>query len=509
MKKIFKLSSIVLFLFVIVISVLIHTHVFDKIVLHTDQLIHYYTAKSYYNEKILPTEGAYLRGVGLDSLENARTPGGYFYLEYLLYFTLANGDLDKARLYYGFSIIICIFIFLFWIYKRFGIITFSIIGTLILVSPYLLMMNNQFYNPHPVFMLSFLYLPLLGEYITTKKNFIPAMLLFPILALMAQAHFSTFFSGIITLIVYLIIRFNKQTKYNIKPLLIGVFISFLTYLPYLVSEIQSGFSNTTLMLESKVDAQIVLQPPQIWSVLFFPTMEINSNYGNTIKEIFDKWLFNETILTFIFYVLSITLAVVSLFIAYRHFFKKRLVTENEENTNMIKELLFFYLLFFIVSITVYMLLNLGSARGRYFYSAYTLSYIPIIYIIEYFKTKNTKVIKLIMIYCFIYTIASPLYLYKYYNNFEGSGWNMARAPMEDILEDSDNQYFSLESDDDFLEDVFKVYIGSNKLKVNTNSNLKYIITYSDVNEEIFETMTLISSNQYYKAFRSNSTNKSN
>ena len=146
MKKIFKLSSIVLFLFVIVISVLIHTHVFDKIVLHTDQLIHYYTAKSYYNEKILPTEGAYLRGVGLDSLENARTPGGYFYLEYLLYFTLANGDLDKARLYYGFSIIICIFIFLFWIYKRFGIITFSIIGTLILVSPYLLMMNNQYYK---------------------------------------------------------------------------------------------------------------------------------------------------------------------------------------------------------------------------------------------------------------------------------------------------------------------------------------------------------------------------
>ena len=63
-----------------------------------------------------------------------------------------------------------------------------------------------------------------------------------ILAIMAQGHFFTFFSLIPTVIVYLIIKYKRTLKYIIFWA-IGVFISFLEYLPYLISEIQNNFSN--------------------------------------------------------------------------------------------------------------------------------------------------------------------------------------------------------------------------------------------------------------------------
>ncbi len=391
---------------------------------------------------------------------------------------------------------------IYWIYKRFGLITFSIIAAILLISPYLLLMNNQFYNPHPTFMLSFLYLPLLAEYITQKKPFIPALLLFPILALMWHSHFATFFSAIITLIVYLIIRWNKTTKYNIKPLLIGIFISFLTYLPYLMSEIQSGFLNTSYMLDAKDGANIVFQPPQLYSILFFPTTEINSNYGNSIIAIFSRWFFNEHVLkfSFIFYILSIVLAFSALFIAFKHFFKKCLYTNNEENTNMIRELLFFYLLYIVVTMVAYMFFNLGSARGRYFYNVYTLTYIPLIYLIEYLKSKNTKVLRFIIIYCFFNVIALFAYMRIFYIQEGYSDWRAMRQPLEAIIEDSNNEYFSFEGDN-LAEQVVKGYIGIDKWKMDPYSNLKYIMVVSEHNEKRFESMMLMSSNQYYKAFK--------
>ena len=73
------------------------------------------------------------------------------------------------------------------------------------------------------------------------------MMFFPCLALMGQAHFAVYYGIVPTVIAYLILRY-KITLKNIKYILIGIFLSLLTYLPYLIAEIKNGFLNTNKML---------------------------------------------------------------------------------------------------------------------------------------------------------------------------------------------------------------------------------------------------------------------
>lgn len=80
------------------------------------------------------------------------------------------------------------------------------------VNVYFLQAGNNVYNPNNPLILSFIFIPVLYEYLYNDKKFIYAVLLFPILALAAQCHFSNFFSIIPSLIVFLIIRWNKETK---------------------------------------------------------------------------------------------------------------------------------------------------------------------------------------------------------------------------------------------------------------------------------------------------------
>ena len=146
----------------------------------------------------------------------------------------------------------------------------SFIASLILCNVYMVLAISDFLNQHITLIFSFLLFILLFEYIDTaeendkRKNIIKlsAVFIFPILAIMAQGHFFTFFSMIPTVIVYLIIKYKRTLKYILYWSL-GVFISFLEYLPYLISEIQSNFSNLKMAMSIR-DSFSSFPFPQIY-----------------------------------------------------------------------------------------------------------------------------------------------------------------------------------------------------------------------------------------------------
>ena len=159
-----------------------------------------------------------------------------------------------------------IFIFIFWIYKKLGFFIPVIAYVFIFFNGYTLKATTDFWNPSLVLILSFILYILLYEYISEdndKNKKLSAIFLFPILAIMGQSHFATFFSMTPTLIIYLIIRFKNTKKYLLYWAL-GIFISFLLYLPYLITEIQNNFNNMNLILNTR-DSLNKFLFPQIYA----------------------------------------------------------------------------------------------------------------------------------------------------------------------------------------------------------------------------------------------------
>lgn len=82
-----------------------------------------------------------------------------------------------------------------------------------------------------------------------------------------------------------------------------------------------------------------------------------------------------------------------------------MTTENERETNALKDLIIFYLVYIIASIVFYMLANIGAGRPHYFYSSFTLGFVPIIYFIENIKFTKPKYLNYIFLYSFLNMIA--------------------------------------------------------------------------------------------------------
>lgn len=480
-----KKISIYIFIiiFSIIIGIITRYQLTNKYSLNSDMLEHYYHMRQYYDNKIFPVTGAFL--VGADYVANEysknsevfnnkipKIPGGFFYIEYMFYYFLSGENLYIARILYGIVMSLLSVIFLLWIYKKFGFKIFAIMTSLIFVNITFFTVTNRFYNPQTVFMLSYISIPIILEYSTNSKfNFLYAVLIFPIIALEAMGHMATFFTIVPTLIVYFIIRW-KTTKKYILPLLIGVFISFLLYLPYIISEINNGFQNLNNAISLKSQVKTIIQPPQIWSVLFFPTNEANFNYGNTISAIFRPWLNGDIklLFSFIFYIISILIGIISFIILLKDFFQKKL------NDNPIfKETALIYFLYIIVSVAVFMILNLGAARARYFFHIYPLTFIPIIFLIK--KIENKKIFNLFL----IFILLNPLAVYienKYiiYKNSDNSGWNFMMDHIEAINRDASNSTFDLYAGNNYPYILFK--IDNTNFYIDTNSKIRYNVVDS-------------------------------
>lgn len=403
----------------IIIGIVIRFYLYNRTIVGypvgVDGEYQLYQLQKHINEKRFPIEGVFLNSPETyDNEENARVPGGYFYLSYMFKYLIGGQTYEGARLVNLITSILVSIIFFVWIYKRFSLTAFSIILLLMSVNIYFLNSGNNIYNPNNPLILSFIFLPVLYEYLYNDKKFIYAVLLFPILALSAQCHFSNFFSIIPSLIVFLIIRWKKDTKKNIIPLSIGVFISFLTYLPYLIYQFQNNFEGLLKILgrKSELSSNYVIQPPQVYSIFLFVTNERGGKYVNGLKDIINSYFTSNHlyIFTFIFYVLSFIFALIVLIYAYKHFFTKKMITENSRETEVLRDLLFFYIVYIISTIVFYMLGGIaGGGRPHYFYSSFTLGFVPLIYFIENIRYTKTKYINYIFLYTFLNMIAIIIY----------------------------------------------------------------------------------------------------
>ena len=365
--------SLAIFLLSLIASVFIQFYAFDKESVGHDQTLHFYDMKAHYESGKLPTTGSRFiaTAVTKDEFTTPRVPGGAYYIFYTLFYKLANENLDGARLLnliFSFSIIL---LFLFWCYKKFNILITSIISAFILCNGYVISAVINFWNPNITLLFSFILLILLYEYIaedTVNITIISSILIFPILAIMAQAHFTVFFSMVPTIIIYLIIK-HKKIKIYILYWSLGVFISFLLYLPYLISEIQNDFVNLRLALNVR-EGLTAFPIPQLYALLIFPTNEISVLLGTRFNSTKYFWMTGTPYfygLIFLFFSMIFSLYA---FIKAVIFLIKKNYVSKIKTEKTCKELMFILILFIPITIINFFIFKSKSGTFHYLYSAF-------------------------------------------------------------------------------------------------------------------------------------------
>ena len=414
-----------LILFAIIANISISCYMIPNRYIGVDQTQHYYDMNKWYESGKIPTTSARFIASEIvnEEFTTPRVPGGAYYIFYTLFYKLAGESLLSARIVNFIFNLIIISIFLFWFYKKFGLMITSFITPLILCNGYFVIAITDFWNPNIALIFSFLLFIFLFEYIDTKDEDdrrkiivrFSATLIFPILAIMAQAHFFTFFSLIPTTILYLIIKYKRTLKY-IVYWIIGVFISFLEYLPYLISEIQNNFSNLKMVLNLSSSFSR-FSFPQIYAILFYPTNEMSNFFGTTIHSTIFFWENNNFRIFGILFLLITVLFSIYCFINSLFICKKYI---GKYANNPIIEMFKLYLLFIFVTIFISLMLKSKTALFHYQYGVYSISFLPIILFFTQWKSKlqnNYKLLYLFFLLISFNIIAVSTELYSYTKNF--------------------------------------------------------------------------------------------
>ena len=291
--------------------------------------------------------------------------------------------------------------------------------------------------------------------------------------------------------IYLIIRW-KKTKNYIIPFSISILISFLLYVPYIIYEAKNGFPNLSNIISLKNSAKSAIQHPQIWTILFFPTNEPNHNYGNQIITIFLRW-FNgdiKLIFSFLFYIISVIIGAASFIILLKDLFTKQI-----KDKLLFKESALIYFIYVIATIVIFIILNLGAGRPRYFYNIYPLTFIPIIYLLK--KVENKKIFYFLVAFSVVNLFAIYIQIDNEFKNRKPAGWNFMVSHIENIIQDAATNSFDLYDTDNYSYPLIK--IENPNFKLDTNSNIKYnIVPVSDKN---FNSMKIIYSNEQYITYK--------
>lgn len=480
MRKIVLISILVS----IISGIFIHIYAFNKTAIYIDPIYHLYDMKQYYETKTIPVVGNRLMNPDYvtDNTSYARIPGGFYYILYLFCYTLGGTSIIGARIIYIIFCMIILALFLFWIYKRFSLYLCAVLSGLILTNGYVIFSSNDFWNPNIPLMLSFILFIMFSEYVSNNDEkivFTSAMFIFPIEALMAQGHIAVFFSIVPTTIVYLIFRYKRTLKY-LKAHLLGVFIAFLTYLPYLVSEIKNGFLNTNLMLNMQSSSSFK-GLPQVYSILIFPTNEMSVLYGSNSTPVNYFW-FNENtfFIGMIFLAFTAVISLAAFVYAIIFLIKSRKI-KLENNTAVIeKEVFIFYLLFIPATCFTFFISKSLPGTFRYLYGVFAFSFIPIIILFnELLKDKKKILLTSIILLTLNSINMGFLHMTRYYNLFEAPYTEKKfRNILTAISKDAEGNSFKLIPYDDHYFDNMQVsYFPNLEWNRYDNSKLTYFIYY--------------------------------
>ncbi|WP_038375071.1 hypothetical protein [Brachyspira alvinipulli] len=413
-----------------------------------DDFQHFYDMYRWYEKKEFPLTGSRfeLSDTYEDEFKTARVPGGAYYIYYILCYKLSNENLYAAKIINYFFCILLIYMFIFWIYKRLGLFVCSLISPLILLNGYFVKAVTNFWNPNIALIFSFIFFILLFEYVyaitenTNKNPVISSVFIFPVLAIVAQGHFASFFSVIAAMIFYLIITYKNTIKY-LKYWILGVFISFLEYLPYLIAEINNGFYNTELMLsKSSETGKIIIA--KIQALFLFPTNEMSSHYLSGFNNIIGFWTSEPAyIYGLIFLILSLIFSAYCLINMLYFLFKFNYKAKTINETVCIKLSKFFILSAFS-TILCFFIFKFGEGYFHYLYGLFSISYIPIILFLvqkENLILHNKKIFSVLIAFLVLNSIAMFGSIDRYINKFEKRSSEYHKKYIIEFLENRKNK----------------------------------------------------------------------
>ena len=252
-----------------------------------------------------------------------------------------------------------------------------------------------------------------------KKAIIPSIFIFPVLAIIAQGHFASFFSVVASMIFYLIITYKNTTKY-LKYWILGVFLSFLEYLPYLISEINNGFYNTKLMFSKGPDTGKIIIA-KIQALFLFPTNEMSSHYLRGFNNIIEFWTSAPSyIYGLIFLILNLVFSVYCLINMFYFVFNFRYKgkTDNERTSLEISK---FFILSIFITLLCFLIFRFGEGYFHYFYGLFSVCYAPIILFLvqkENFIINTKKIFLLLSIFLVLNAAAMFGSIERYVVRFE-------------------------------------------------------------------------------------------
>ncbi|MEI0603165.1 hypothetical protein R4K55_02995 [Brachyspira alvinipulli] len=485
MKKI-NILYIILFLLSIIINIFLDVYLLPNRLMKQDQVQHYYDMRKWYDSGKFPTTGArFVPSSNVsDEFTTPRVPGGAYYIFYILFYKLSSENLFVARVINFLFNLVIIYIFLFWFYKKFGLIVLSFITPLILCNGYFVLAVTDFWNPSIALIFSFLFFIFLFEYIDTENEYnkrknivkISAIFIFPIIAIMSQGHFFTFLSTVPTIILYLIIKYKRTLKYIVCWAL-GVFISFLLYVPYIISEIQNNFNNMNLALNIR-EGFSSIPFPQIYAVLFYPTNEMSVFYGNRFSAIVYFWKNNPFMIIGLLFLFITLLFSLFCFIRALYFTFNKNYQCKTNNEKVIINMIFVFLLFIVTTIVMNIVSRSKPAVVHYFYSVFSLSYLPII--LFFIQTVNIKKINYILYsLILINMIIVALQLVVYTNNYEKPrNIDAIKTVLNTIVKDAGENDFNIieyGNHSDMFVDFASVYFTNINLNENNNSTNIYLV----------------------------------
>ena len=475
-----------LIIFSIIANLFLDYYIIPKRLTRIDQSQHFYDMKKWYKSGKLPTTSARFIAsqVVNEEFTTPRVPGGGYYIFYTLFYKMAKESLLGAKIINLIFNLIIISIFLFWFYKKFGLLVTSIITPLILCNGYFVMAITDFWNPNITLVFSFMFFIFLFEYIGSEnKNIIKlsAVMIFPILAIMAQGHFVVFFSMIPTIIIYLIIKFKRTIKY-ILFWIFGVFISFLEYLPYIISELKNGFNNTNMIFSVRSGLSS-LPFPQMHAIFLFPTNEMSVFYGNSIYGSINFWLqYPLMILGLLFLFATIIFSFYCIIRVFYFVFNRKYEPKSNIEKTLI-EMLKIFLIFIPTTIIINILARSKPGTFHYLYSAFSISYLPIILFLFQKKDKfilNKKFFYVFSACIFVNIFIMVLQLTTYVKNYEEPK-NMAgmKTVAKTLIEHSKGEEISIigvYGDDNYMyRDIAIAYFPDMVWNQNNNSTNLYII----------------------------------
>ncbi|WP_297285353.1 hypothetical protein [uncultured Brachyspira sp.] len=475
--------SLLLIIISIIACIFISFYGIDKRFIGKDQESHFYDMKKYYENKEFPTMGA--RFISTDAETSPKVPGGFYYILYTLFYSIGHENLFNAKIINLIFSLIILFIFMFWIYKRFGLFILSVMSPIVMLNGYLIMAMTDFWNPNVTLIFSLLLFIFLYEYLDKNNNEkivkISAAIIFPILAIMAQGHMVVFFSMVPTLIVYLIIKFKRTKKYILFWVL-GIFISFLLYLPYILQEIKTGFLNVQYAMNMRGGLSSI-PFPQVYALILFPTNEMSALFGTRTGSIIYYW-FSKPVYFYglIFLIISILFSAFAFIRSFIFLLKRKNISNDKEE--ILKELIFILFLFIPVTIISFIVFRSKSGTFHYLYSAYSISFTPILlfFLQNEDKLKNIrKYFAITAIILILNVFAMSGELIRYWKLFEEPrNYNSFSALLDVLEKDSNGDNISIyDSFSGMLsgqnKDIFDTYFPDNKLKYSDNAKVTYII----------------------------------